>query len=421
MANWAVERFIDRLLVIPGIMRCEMKDEATLDVWVEYVKEAGRLLRVTIDGSSVFCRDAPAALFARMGYAVSRGEDVCLASYALAGQLGESYFCGPNYSCDDDFGDNDYGIEACEESDSELDRDLVRKLTEEQERLLQSYLDGDQAKLAEMLRNLILLRNALGCPWWSEQSVDASLPGFLERYPAIAWHWINWFVERPFDWGQPHQFCWNDSGEWFWADGGTPALKARQWMEDITPECRPPVYRVLFHAGSERQIQVANDDPHRSLAGLLVEDDDKGVRQLVTSGAWRKLFSDETSMPPRRKGAGSYCGLHYTMWISAAQRLRQIGEDRAAELLLLKLVDAVEAEARETNGDVASWYYDQLRIIYKKRKDYQREVDIIKRHIEWHSKSRDRWGPEHSKIREQSIAWEQTDLAKALARLKASK
>ncbi|HWO71024.1 MAG TPA: hypothetical protein VNP94_09760 [Actinomycetota bacterium] len=61
------------------------------------------------------------------------------------------------------------------------------------------------------------------------------------------------------------------------------------------------------------------------------------------------------------------------------RRLRREGKEDEAERLLLRLVDAVEAEAAAEGWGVAPWYYEQLAIIYRKRKDLDAEVRILER------------------------------------------
>lgn len=47
--------------------------------------------------------------------------------------------------------------------------------------------------------------------------------------------------------------------------------------------------------------------------------------------------------------------------------------------LLLTMVDATEKEAGKTRAGVAPWSYEKLAIIYRKQKQYQKEVGILER------------------------------------------
>ena len=57
-----------------------------------------------------------------------------------------------------------------------------------------------------------------------------------------------------------------------------------------------------------------------------------------------------------------------------------VAKTSPAERLLLELVDATEEESRLRGTGVAPWYYEQLAIIYRKRKDPSAEVAILERY-----------------------------------------
>ena len=72
-------------------------------------------------------------------------------------------------------------------------------------------------------------------------------------------------------------------------------------------------------------------------------------------------------------------GKHFTAYVEQVRELRRRGEDDKAERLLIELVDATEEEDRANRWGVAPWYYEQLAIIYRARKDRQSEIRILKR------------------------------------------
>lgn len=72
-------------------------------------------------------------------------------------------------------------------------------------------------------------------------------------------------------------------------------------------------------------------------------------------------------------------GRHYSDYVEKVKNLKWAGLLKKAEDLLLKLVEATEAEAEATGGGGAPWYYEQLAIIYRKRRDYAAEVSILER------------------------------------------
>jgi hypothetical protein len=71
--------------------------------------------------------------------------------------------------------------------------------------------------------------------------------------------------------------------------------------------------------------------------------------------------------------------MEFTEHVDEVRELRRQDRDEEAERLLLRLVEAVEAEAAAEGWGVAPWYYEQLAIIYRKRKDLDAEVSILER------------------------------------------
>jgi hypothetical protein len=80
----------------------------------------------------------------------------------------------------------------------------------------------------------------------------------------------------------------------------------------------------------------------------------------------------------QKEQPGYYNGRHYSTYVSEIENLKKQGFIDQAEHLLLELVNATEAEAKANNSGVAPWYYEELAKIYRRRKDYQKEVAIRK-------------------------------------------
>lgn len=78
--------------------------------------------------------------------------------------------------------------------------------------------------------------------------------------------------------------------------------------------------------------------------------------------------------------AGALRGKHFTAYVDEVKTLRRHGHDDSAEELLLELLRVIEAEASEQAWGVAPWYYEQLAIIYRKRRDAPAEVAILERY-----------------------------------------
>lgn len=83
--------------------------------------------------------------------------------------------------------------------------------------------------------------------------------------------------------------------------------------------------------------------------------------------------------PAAGHGPGFYRGRHNSEWFAEVSRLRQAGDDAAAEELLLGLVQATEEEARFGEHGVTPGGYQQLSVIYRKRKDTASELAILER------------------------------------------
>jgi len=77
---------------------------------------------------------------------------------------------------------------------------------------------------------------------------------------------------------------------------------------------------------------------------------------------------------------GFYKTRHYTEYVEKVKALKRVGDLDKAEKLLLRLVDAVEKESRAEGYSVAPWYYEQLAIVYRKRRNYKAEVSILERY-----------------------------------------
>jgi len=76
---------------------------------------------------------------------------------------------------------------------------------------------------------------------------------------------------------------------------------------------------------------------------------------------------------------GYYNGRHFSSYVTDVRVLKKANRLDEAERLLLELVAATEAEAQADRSGVAPWYYEELAKIYRKRKEYAREVTVLER------------------------------------------
>lgn len=72
-------------------------------------------------------------------------------------------------------------------------------------------------------------------------------------------------------------------------------------------------------------------------------------------------------------------GKHFTEYVETVKRLRSDNRGDEAIALLLRLVDATEAESRSERLGVAPWYYEQLAITYHKAGRLADELAILDR------------------------------------------
>ena len=115
---------------------------------------------------------------------------------------------------------------------------------------------------------------------------------------------------------------------------------------------------------------------------------DSGGRAAL--GIWLDLAEPEhvfegpardTGLSAGRNGeAGYYERRHYTEYVEQVKQLKRDSRLDEAVKLLTSLVSATEAEALSAGTGVAPWYYEQLAIVHRKRKDDEAEVAILQRY-----------------------------------------
>lgn len=76
---------------------------------------------------------------------------------------------------------------------------------------------------------------------------------------------------------------------------------------------------------------------------------------------------------------GYYNGRHFTTWVRDFENLKKSGNTTDLEMLLLELVNATEAQSAVDGMGVAPAYYNELAILYRKQKEFSKEVSILER------------------------------------------
>lgn len=78
---------------------------------------------------------------------------------------------------------------------------------------------------------------------------------------------------------------------------------------------------------------------------------------------------------------GYYKGRHFTTYVNDVKRLKKNNNEAELENLLINLVLATENESAKDGSDPAPWYYHELALLYRKQKEYAKEVNIISRYL----------------------------------------
>jgi len=74
---------------------------------------------------------------------------------------------------------------------------------------------------------------------------------------------------------------------------------------------------------------------------------------------------------------GYYKGRHFTTYVRDYEALKKERAFSELENLLIELVKATEAESAASGKGVAPAYYNELAILYRKQKEYSKEVSIL--------------------------------------------
>lgn len=150
------------------------------------------------------------------------------------------------------------------------------------------------------------------------------------------------------------------------------------WLSVFTPAERQTIEaRYLSGAssltrGHNSASQHATDFLH-GLAGWFTAQEYASIAQRIRD----KI--DELARTKPLDEPGCYNGRHFTTYVADVEALRRDGKLVEAELLLLALVAATERENEVEKMGAAPWYYEQLAVIYRGRKEPAKEVAILER------------------------------------------
>ena len=155
------------------------------------------------------------------------------------------------------------------------------------------------------------------------------------------------------------------------------------WMEAFSKDEREymvsqylPIGRDTRERFLKNLAENSNPNAYRFLGGLATWFRDK-EHATIKDRIYKKIVEISKEYP--LCGPGFFGGRHYTTYVTDIEILKK--QDRAEELerLLLNLIDAIEQESRNTGLGVAPGYYQELAILYRKGKDFKKEVEILER------------------------------------------
>lgn len=159
----------------------------------------------------------------------------------------------------------------------------------------------------------------------------------------------------------------------------SPQGKLGHLSRDDAIEYHPVLDEIarLGYQGGACTAYLTGGEPAKPYFGVVLQLADPYTCLAELRGEYSA--DDGYDMEEDPSGPGFVRGRHYTEYVEEVKELRRAGHEAEAEKLLLELVDATEAEAQAQRWGVAPWYYEQLAISYRKRKDYLSEIAILER------------------------------------------
>jgi len=179
---------------------------------------------------------------------------------------------------------------------------------------------------------------------------------------------------------------WTGGGSTMNASGGNEEVQgdiayyglAEWWLSAFTPVERQMIEaRYLSGVSSLTRGRQSTSQPVteflNGLAGWF------RIREYASIAERIRRKIDELGRTNPLHEPGCYNGRHFTTYVADVEALKREGKLIEAEQLLLELVAATEREDEIDKMGAAPWYYEQLAIIYRKRKEPAKEVAILER------------------------------------------
>ena len=144
----------------------------------------------------------------------------------------------------------------------------------------------------------------------------------------------------------------------------------------------------------DNRYQPMNQPPHTLTQGSYVKRDGEIIDAALFLNALATWFRnnndsailnriqnkiDELGRKEPIEGPGYIDGRHFVTYVNDVNNLKRIGNLDEAERLLLRIIVVMEKLSKENNEGVGPYYYEELANIYRKRKEFEKEVTILKR------------------------------------------
>lgn len=154
------------------------------------------------------------------------------------------------------------------------------------------------------------------------------------------------------------------------------------WLSTFTPEEREYI---------DNSYQPMGASPHTLTQGTEINREQPAPEFLNGLNTWFRNSKDlsiaerihnkliELANENPINEPGYYNGRHFTTYVRDFEILKRSGEFSKLEELLLELVKATEDENAINGMGVAPAYYSELAILYRKQKEYSKEVSILER------------------------------------------
>lgn len=154
------------------------------------------------------------------------------------------------------------------------------------------------------------------------------------------------------------------------------------WFSSFTPDEREYI---------DNHYQPIGASPHRLTQGKILERNQSAPEFLNDLNTWFRSKKDsaiaerihqkliELAKEHPIVKPGYYDGRHFTTYVRDFETLKRKGDFQELENLLVELIKATEADSEANGWGVAPAYYNELAILYRKQKEYYKEVAVLER------------------------------------------